>query len=290
MKFSKMHGIGNDYVYVDTARERINDPAALAREMSPRHTGIGADGLILVTPPSKAGGAHVGMRMFNADGSESEMCGNGVRCVTKFAVDRGIARENPLRVETGRGTLEMKWTAGSDGRVSLVEVDMGAPTEGATRVPWPRSEWEETLGRARVHVDPRWIELAGVESPAWVVSMGNPHIVFWVKAVDQVPLATVGGAVERHPRFPSRINVHFVEVLSPCEVRMRTWERGSGITQACGTGASAVCAVGAADGRLTPSVLAHLPGGDLSLRLDEKTRHVHMTGPATHVFDGEWPS
>ncbi|MSR29363.1 MAG: diaminopimelate epimerase [Phycisphaerales bacterium] len=306
MKFSKMHGIGNDYIYVDAARERVVDPPALARAISHRNRGIGGDGLILVTPVSEGSLAHVAMRMFNADGSEAEMCGNGIRCLTKFAVDRGLAQANPLRVETRRGILETKWTRGVDGAVAEVEVDLGEPileagsmgvaiqgvgtAQRIVGMEWTPDMWADALSGQSTRVDPSWLANAGVAPCASVVSMGNPHIVFWARDVGRVPLELVGGAIERHRFFPERINVHFVEVITRSEVRMRTWERGSGITQACGTGASAVCVAGVLEGRLDRTVLAHLPGGDLTLRWVEKDGHVRMIGPATHVFDGEWPA
>ncbi len=288
MKFSKMHGLGNDYVYVDAAAEHVPDPAATARLVSDRHTGIGSDGLILVTKPAQGSGAHVGMRMFNADGSEAQMCGNGIRCVTKFAVDRGLASANPLRVETRAGTLEMRWTAGADGRVAEVEVDMGAPKIDEVAAEWNADAWRDALARRSCVLGSGWIAETGLAPGATVVSMGNPHIVFWVKRVARVPLESVGPAIECHAKFPDRINVHCVEVISRGEVRMRTWERGSGITQACGTGACAVCVAGVAEDRTDRSLLAHLPGGDLHLRWDAGDGRVRMRGPATHVFDGEW--
>ncbi|MDA1262147.1 MAG: diaminopimelate epimerase [Planctomycetota bacterium] len=308
MRFSKMHGIGNDYIYVDVAREKVSDPAALARAVSDRHIGIGGDGLILVGAASARSNAHASMRMFNADGSESQMCGNGIRCVTKFVVDRGICDENPLRIETGRGVLEMEWWVGSDGRVCDVEVDMGAPILSAKAIgvrwpginddsqivacPWTDVMWRDAMiavsSAEETTPDLKWLKFAGVKSTASVVSMGNPHIVFWCEDVAKVPLESIGTAIERHAFFPQRINVHFVQLLSRGELRMRTWERGSGITLACGTGASAVCVAGVLEGRSDRTVRIHLPGGELSLRWDETDGRVRMRGPAVHVFDGVW--
>lgn len=294
MRFVKMHGIGNDYVYVNAFAERVDDPASLARLVSPRNTGVGSDGLILVCPPSVAG-ADVRMRMFNADGSESEMCGNGVRCVAKFAVDRGIARANPLRVETGRGVLAIEWEAGPDGRVTLATVDMGPPILEAERIPArvpgiaPSGRIVELrVERAMLAAgDERWIDASGCEPSITCVSMGNPHVVLFCRDVAAVPLERIGPPLERHAFFPKRINVHVVQVVAADEVIMRTWERGSGITLACGTGASAVCVAGVLTGRTAPRILAHLPGGDLRLAWEGEGESVRMTGPATEVFEGE---
>ncbi|MSQ90214.1 MAG: diaminopimelate epimerase [Phycisphaerales bacterium] len=289
MHFTKMHGIGNDYIYVNTAEETVDDPAALARTMSDRHTGIGADGLILIGAPSDPQQADVRMRMFNADGSEAQMCGNGIRCVTKFVIDRGLSSANPLRVETGRGVLEMRWLVGSDGLVHDVEVDMGAPILecAAMGIAWPGIAAASTVV-AQAWPDGREFAALGIECTATVVSMGNPHIVFWCVDAARVPLERLGPVIESHTFFPQRINVHFVQTLSRSELRMRTWERGSGITLACGTGASAVCVAGVLEARSDRDVKIHLPGGDLALRFDAERGRVFMRGPATHVFDGEW--
>jgi diaminopimelate epimerase len=294
MRFVKMHGIGNDYVYVNAYDDPVEDPAEIARLVSPRNFGIGSDGLILVCPPSDPA-ADVRMRMFNADGSESEMCGNGVRCVAKFAIDRGIARGNPIRVETGRGVLAIAWTRGDDGRVSEATVDMGAPMLDAARIPatipgvQPSARIVghpialETLACG----DGAWIAAAGCEARITCVSMGNPHLVIYCRDVSLVPLERIGPVLERHPWFPRRINVHLVQIDEEDEVTMRTWERGSGITLACGTGASAVCVAGVLTGRSAKRILAHLPGGDLRLAWEGEGSSVFMTGPATEVFAGE---
>ncbi|MSR69620.1 MAG: diaminopimelate epimerase [Phycisphaerales bacterium] len=289
MRFSKMHGIGNDYIYVDGGQEVIEDAPTLARAVSDRHTGIGGDGLILILPASVGSGAHARMRIFNADGSEAQMCGNGIRCVTKFVIDRGISSENPLRIETGRGVLEMGWWVASDGLVNDVEVDMGAPilAAGAMGVCWPGSAADAQIV-ARAWPDAMPSQGAEIEQCATVISMGNPHIIFWCRDVSRVALEVVGPLIERHSYFPQRINVHFVEVLSRVELRMRTWERGSGVTLACGTGASAVCVAGVLEGRSERAVCIHLPGGDLSVRWDAQDGRVRMRGSATHVFDGEF--
>jgi diaminopimelate epimerase len=288
MKFTKMHGIGNDYVYVDGFREKLTDPAETARKVSDRHFGIGGDGLIMIVPSEKA---DVRMRMFNADGSEAEMCGNGVRCVAKYAFDHGLTRNNPLKVETGRGVLTLNLTLGRDGKVELVTVNMGEPILEPAQVPVDtkrlrkvsQHEYEIPLEHAKHD-----LTVMPAECFATFVSMGNPHAVIYVPDVDKMDLDRIGPVIERHPSFPKRINGHWVQIISPSEVRMRTWERGSGITLACGTGACAVCVAGALTGRTHRKLLAHLPGGDLHLEWRESDNAVLMTGPATEVFSGEW--
>ncbi len=224
VRFTKMHGAGNDYVYVDLFREKIRDPASLARAVSDRHTGIGSDGLILIAPSRKA---DFRMIMFNADGSEAEMCGNGIRCVGKYVYDRGLTRQKALSVETRAGIIGLVLHV-SGGKVRAVTVDMGAPR------PVPpefhvRADGVRTVLPARV-----------MGSNGFVVSMGNPHFVIPVGSVESAPVASKGPLIERHKDFPSRVNVEFVEIISRGRVRQRTWERGSGETLACGTGACAV--------------------------------------------------
>jgi diaminopimelate epimerase len=277
MHFTKMHGIGNDYVYVSTFDQGTpEDPAALARAVSDRHFGIGGDGLILIMPSERADAR---MRMFNADGSEGEMCGNGIRCVAKYVFDHGIAAKKQLKIETGRGILALDLEVEA-GRVRRVRVDMGAPVLQADLIP--------TLfeGNPPVNVP---IEAGDSELSVTAVSMGNPHLVAYVSDVDSVPLETVGPLLEHHRAFPRRVNVHIVEIVSTSEVKVRTWERGSGITLACGTGACAVCVAGVLTGRTSRTLLSHLPGGDLELNWPDDNASVFMTGPATEVFSGEWP-
>jgi diaminopimelate epimerase len=297
MRFVKMQGAGNDYVYVNGFEETIPDPRALSRKVADRHFGVGGDGLILVLPPERSVDAHVRMRMFNADGSEAEMCGNGVRCVCKFAHDRGLATANPMRVQTGNGVLTLRYTLGTNGKVDRVTVDMGEPILEPSRVPvlvdlktdrviaWDTSAtipWESVGGSA-------WVRAAGLDRRVTCVSMGNPHAVFYCDDVSRVVLEAIGPVIEHHRMFPKRVNVHFVQVRGPGEVTMRTWERGSGVTLACGTGAAAVCVAGVLTGRGGREILAHLPGGDLELRWEESNCRVFMTGSAVEVFTGEWP-
>jgi diaminopimelate epimerase len=285
MRFTKMHGIGNDYIYVDCFRQPPpREPAGLSRVISDRHYGVGADGLILIAPSERA---DCRMRMFNADGSESEMCGNGVRCVAKYAYDHGLTTNNPLTVETGRGILRLQLEV-KNGKVAQVTVDMGEPILDAERIPTtlrgPRVVDQPLPGGA----DP-WHTDCGLDPRMTCVSMGNPHVVLFCRDVAKVPLERVGPVLEHSPLFPRRINVHFVQVHSPEEVTMRTWERGSGITLACGTGACGVAVAGVLIGRTGRRLLAHLPGGDLQLHWSETDNHVYKTGPATEVFTGEWP-
>jgi diaminopimelate epimerase len=278
MKFTKMHGIGNDYVYVNTFDQKAPaDPARLAIAISDRHFGVGSDGLILIGPSERADAR---MRMFNADGSESEMCGNGVRCVAKYIHDHGIARKGRVTIETGRGilTLDVEIEA-EGGKARRIRVDMGAPILQGSDIP------TKLPGDPPVDV-PLTVEGRRLEVTA--VSMGNPHAVVYVPDVERYPVEALGPLLEHHPAFPRRVNVHFVTVLGPDEVRMRTWERGSGITLACGTGACAVCVAGVLTGKTGPKILAHLPGGDLALEWAGDGHSVFMTGPATEVFSGEW--
>ena len=280
MKFTKMHGIGNDYIYVNGLAETVGDPARVARRISDRHFGVGADGLILILPSQKA---DVRMRMFNADGSEAEMCGNGVRCVAKYAFEHGISKRNPMKVETGRDILNLELQL-EDGEVRNVTVNMGQPILELAKIP-VESRFLKTSSKSNEYSFS--IEGSNISNAAFV-SMGNPHVVIFVEDVSQIDVARVGPLVERHQAFPRRINVHWVQVNSRGEVTMRTWERGSGITLACGTGACAVCVAGALTGRTDRIIRAHLPGGDLTLDWRERDNCVYMTGPAVEVFSGEW--
>ena len=292
MRFTKMHGIGNDYVYVDCFTEPMPErPAELSRRISDRHFGVGADGLILICPSTLAAAR---MRMYNADGSEAEMCGNGLRCLAKYVYDHGIARERSLKIETGAGVMAVQLELSGD-RVERVKVDMGEPILAADRVP-VRLPAGKSVERVVDHaIDSllplksadEWVQKSGLDLRMTCVSMGNPHVVLYCRDVQSVPLAAIGPVLEKQPIFPNRINVHFVQVHSPTEVTMRTWERGSGITLACGTGASAVCVAGVLTRRNDRKILAHLPGGDLELEWADD-EHVYMTGPAVEVFSGQW--
>ncbi|MCZ6735583.1 MAG: diaminopimelate epimerase [Planctomycetota bacterium] len=284
MRFTKMHGIGNDYIYVNGSEESVNDPAALARAMADRHMGVGGDGLILILPSQNGVEADLRMRMFNADGTESAMCGNGIHCVCKYAHDHGLSKAQPMRIQTGTGVLTLEYTIGGDGTVDQVTVDMGEPILLLAEVPVDRRHLAGGDGPIyRISVDEQTFE-------AVFVSIGNPHAVIYVDDVEVVDLQRLGPKLEKHPAFPNRMNVHFVRMADPNEVFMRTWERGSGTTLACGSGACAVCVAGVITGRTDRRLLAHLPGGDLDIRWDERTNHVFMTGPAEEVFTGDWPA
>ena len=274
-----MHGIGNDYVYVNGFEEKVADPADIARKVSDRHFGIGSDGLILILPSDKA---DVRMRMFNIDGSEGEMCGNGIRCVAKYSFDHGLTKNNPMRVETGRGVLalDLKTTAG---KVEQVTVNMGEPIFDPAKIPFDPSKAQPTKC-AHVY---RY-ELAGEAMDVVPISTGNPHSVSFVKDVDALDLNRIGPLAEHHPSFPKRVNAHWAQIIGPREIKMRTWERGSGITWACGTGASSVLVSAVITGRAERRALIHLPGGDLQIEWRESDNNVYMTGPATEVFTGEW--
>ena len=277
MRFTKMHGAGNDYVYIDCFRNPMpHDPVGLSRAISDRHFGVGSDGLILICPSDKADAR---MRMFNADGSEAEMCGNGIRCVAKFLHDHGLVRKPVLTIETGRGvlTLELEIEAGC---VRQVRVDMGEPILEADRIP-------TTLpGDPPIDVP---LRVAEQTLKVTCLSMGNPHCVTFVNAVDDALVGGVGPKIERHEVFPRRTNAEFVCLDGPEEVTVRVWERGSGETLACGTGACAVVVAGTLTRRTQRRITAHLPGGDLRLHWSDKDNHVYLTGPAVEVFSGEWP-
>jgi diaminopimelate epimerase len=274
MQFTKMHGLGNDYILVNCFAETVADPAPLARAISDRHRGVGSDGLILVCPSQVA---DVRMEMYNADGSRAQMCGNGIRCVAKFAYERGLTGEDSLLVETDAGVRQTRLQIEA-GSVHRVRVDMGRPSLHPGDLPC-------TVDVERI-VD-HTIEIGGSSYQVTCVSMGNPHVVVFVDDVEAIDLAIIGPGFEHAPVFPERINAHFVHVERPDRVAMLTWERGSGATQACGTGACAVCVAGAITGRTGRRITACLSGGELELEWAEND-HVYMTGPATEVFTGTW--
>ncbi len=285
MKFTKMHGLGNDYIYVNGAEERVTDPAGLVRVVSDRHTGIGSDGLILMGPSDTA---DVRMEMYNADGSRAEMCGNGVRCVAKYAVEHGLATGPDVRIETDAG-LKLAVCRIVDGKVRSVRVDMGRPSLSAKSIP-ANLKVDRLIDYPLTVPEPRASARAdvGTQCAVTCVSIGNPHAVIFVDDLDAVALETVGPRIKHAREFPQRINVHFVRVDSPEQVTMRTWERGSGVTRACGTGACAVCVAGAITDRTRRRITATLPGGDLEIDWADDD-HVYLTGPAVEVFSGEWP-
>ncbi|MEE9356755.1 MAG: diaminopimelate epimerase [Sedimenticolaceae bacterium] len=291
MKFTKMHGLGNDYVYVNCFEEHLDDPAPIAVAVSDRHRGIGADGLILICPSDTADAL---MRVFNADGSEAEMCGNGIRCVAKYVYDHGLATAGEefsvpgqgrfpasLQIETARGVLTLGLEIESDDKVQRVCVNMGRPILRPPDIPVALQD-ESVINES--------IDVAGRQLLMTCVSMGNPHAVFFCDDLNEIEIGKVGPLVEHHDLFPDRVNAHFVKVAGPAEFTMRTWERGSGITMACGTGACACTVAGVLTGRCERQVRARLPGGDLDLNWCEEDDCVYMTGPAVEVFTGHWPN
>jgi len=277
MEFVKMHGTGNDYVYVDLWTESVSDPVTTAIEVSHRHFGIGADGLILVAKPTEPGFAGR-MVMYNADGSESGMCGNGLRCVAKFLFDRGrTGGEKEFRLQTGAGPRGAVVHPGPDGKALEVTLSMGvpllSPEDIPTTLPALGAESEIQVGSMALRGTP--------------VGVGNPHFVVFVEDVDSFPVHEIGPLVENHPAFPKRVNVEFVQVMGPGRLRQRTWERGSGETWACGTGASAVCVASRLRGHSRGDVVIDLLGGPLALSWDG-AGEIRMTGNAVEVFRGSW--
>ena len=274
MKFTKMHGIGNDYVYVNCFEETVENPSKVAEFVSDRHFGIGSDGLILIKP-SKV--ADCTMEMYNLDGSQGAMCGNGIRCVAKYAFDYGIVDKTDITVETKAGIKSLHLTV-ENGKVSKVRVNMGAPILEAKQIPIV-SENEQVLDEV--------LEVEGKEYRMTGVSMGNPHaVIFMEEDVRSLNLPQMGPSFENHERFPDRVNTEFVRVLDRNTVEMRVWERGSGETMACGTGACAVAVASILNGFTEDQVTVKLLGGDLDIYWDREANLVYMTGPATTVFDG----
>lgn len=273
MKFTKMHGLGNDYVYVNCFEEKIDNPPAVARFVSDRHFGIGSDGLIMINPSKTA---DFEMEMYNADGSRGEMCGNGIRCVAKYVYDYGLTDKTQISVETLGGIKYLDLTI-EDGKVSLVKVDMGKPKLEADLIPII-SEREQVIDEP--------IEVDGKEYHMTGVSMGNPHAVIYVDDVKGLDLEKIGPKFENHERFPKRINTEFVHCIDGQTVEMRVWERGSGETLACGTGACAVAVSSILNNLTDTQVTVKLLGGDLQIEWDREKDRVFMTGPATVVFDG----
>lgn len=272
MRFTKMQGIGNDYIYINCFEEQVKDPAALSVRLSDRHFGIGGDGVILIKP-SENGDAE--MDLYNADGSRAKMCGNGIRCVGKYVYERGIAKKDVLKIDTQSGVKTLYLDV-ENGYVRSIRVNMGQP--GLT---------PEAIPAILPGVENQTITAAGQDWMATCVSMGNPHCVIFVDDVEHFPLETVGPALENHPVFLERANIEFVRICGENEVEMRVWERGSGETWACGTGACAVAVACILTGRTGRRVLVHLRGGDLEIFWNEQTNEVEMTGPAEFVFDGE---
>lgn len=277
LKFTKMHGIGNDYVYLDCTASCPGNLEDLARRMSDRHTGIGGDGLVLILPSEIA---DFKMRMFNADGSEGRMCGNASRCIGKYVYDRGLTDRENITLETLSGVKYLTLKVGRDGKVESVTVDMGEPEFIPELIPVLA---DRNLG---IPAEADNGEIFHINA----VATGNPHGVIFVDDLEAFGnrVHTAGSVLENHPMWPERANIEFAQVLSPTDIKMRVWERGSGETMACGTGACATAVAAAVTGRADREVTIHLLGGDLHIRWDEATNHIFMTGPATIVFDGEY--
>lgn len=273
MKFTKMHGCGNDYVYVNLFEEEIKDPAKLSIAVSDRHFGIGSDGLITIGPSDIA---DFRMRIYNADGSEAEMCGNGIRCVAKYVYDHKLTDKTEISVESGAGIKYLTLFV-EDGKVEQVRVDMGEPILSPAEIPVASKN-------DRVIDEP--IEVGDKTWKMTCVSMGNPHAVVFVDDVENFPIEKYGPLFENHSRFPKRTNTEFVQIVSPTEAYMRVWERGSAETWACGTGTCATVMACILNKKTENKVLVHLRGGNLTIEYDEKTNHIFMTGPATEVFTG----
>ncbi|SEA48871.1 diaminopimelate epimerase [Pseudobutyrivibrio sp. ACV-2] len=274
MKFTKMHGCGNDYVYVNLFEEKLDDPASVSIKVSDRHFGIGSDGLITIGPSEKA---DFRMRIYNADGSEAEMCGNGIRCVAKYVYDHHLTDNTEITVETGAGVLTLILYP-ENGKVQQVRVDMGEPILTPTEIPVV-AEGDKVIDEP--------IEVGGKTWNMTCVSMGNPHAVVFVNDTEHFELEKYGPLFENHERFPKRTNTEFVQIISRTEANMRVWERGSAETWACGTGTCACVMASILNKKTEDKVLVHLRGGDLTIEYDRATNHVFMTGPATEVFEGE---
>ena len=276
MKFTKMQGLGNDYVYVNCFKEKIDNPPELARRISDRHFGVGSDGLIMINPSDKA---DFEMEMYNADGSRGEMCGNGIRCVAKYVYDYGLTDKTHISVETLGGIKYLDLTV-EEGKVKMVKVDMGKPELEPLKIP-VKASGDKAVDEP--------ILVGGKEYRMTCVSMGNPHAVIFIGCdVREFPLEEIGPKFENHERFPNRVNTEFVRVIDRRTAEMRVWERGSGETLACGTGACAVVVACALNGFTEDEVTVRLLGGDLQIRWDREKDTVFMTGPAEVVFDGEW--
>ncbi len=276
MRFTKMHGTGNDYIYINGFETKVENPAELAIKMSRSHFGIGSDGLILIHP---AEGADARMEMYNADGSRAEMCGNGIRCVAKYLYDNGIRRNNPLRIQTDAGikTLDLFL---DQGHVAQVQVNMGIPELKTEKIPAKFQPSQTVLAP---------FGILDQEFRVTLVNMGNPHCVIFIEdPLEQLDLFRYGPVIENHPNFPNRTNVEFVNVVNRQKVIQRTWERGSGETLACGTGACAVCVAGQLIGQTDSRITVQLKGGTLELEWRNR-QQVLMTGNAVKIFEGDWP-
>ena len=274
IKFTKMQGLGNDYVYIDATKEMPANPSKLAQNVSNRHFGIGSDGLILICPSNVA---DFQMKMYNPDGSEAEMCGNGIRCVGKFVYDKHLTNKTTLTIETLAGIKELELFL-KDNQVDRVQVDMGLPIFEATQIPVVSKE--SPVLNLNLMVEDRDFTFT-------CVSMGNPHAITVAQDVESFPVEKYGPIIETHHFFPNKVNVEFIEILDRHNIKMRVWERGTGETMACGTGACAVAVAAILNNLTERQVSVHLPGGILQIEWNAKDNHVYLTGQATTVFEGQ---
>ena len=275
LRFTKMHGIGNDYIYINCFEEMVHDPSRLALVMSKPHFGVNSDGLILIEPSDTA---DFGMRIFNSDGSEGDMCGNGIRCVGKYVYERGMTDKTELTIATKSG-LKQLWLTVEDGKVSRIKADMGTPELNPKKIPVDLPG--EIVLRHR-------LQIMGQTLFITCVNMGNPHAVLFVRDPEVIDLPTLGPMIEHHPLFPRRTNVEFVRVIDRGILQMRVWERGAGETLACGTGACASLVAAVLAGLSDRTVQMKLTGGNLQLQWSAEDNHVYQSGPAEFVFDGDW--
>ncbi len=276
MKFTKMHGTGNDYIYINGFEQQIENPGELAVHISDRHKGIGSDGLVVILPSNYC---DFRMQMFNADGSEAEMCGNASRCIGKYVYDKGMTDKKDITLETLAGTKKLKLSTGSNGLVSSVTVDMGEPVLEASGIPVTIEK--DTIVNENVEFG------KGLKYNISCISMGNPHTVIFTKDIDKLDLTAIGPVIENADIFPKRTNTEFIEIMSESKMKMRVWERGSGETMACGTGACAAVVAGVLNGLTNRKVDVQLAGGTLTVEWNALDNHVYLTGEAVTVFEGE---
>ncbi len=284
MRFVKMQGCGNDYIYVDGSREKVENKAEVVRRLSDRHFGIGGDGVIFINPSDEA---DFEMEMYNADGSRSEMCGNGIRCVAKYVYDYGLTDKNPVKIISG-GSIKTLTLHIKDGKVDTVTVNMGEPILDPEKIPLDSTQFADD----KDGIMDRLIKLDDGKGDTWecsvtCVSMGNPHAVTYVDSVDDIDMEHIGPVHEHHPAFPKAVNTEFIELIDDSHQRMRVWERGTGETLACGTGACASVVSSVLNKKTGRSVTVSLPGGELFIEWKEEDNCVYMTGPARVVFEGK---
>ena len=282
MKFTKMHGCGNDYVYVETMTQEVENRSEIAIKYSDRHFGIGGDGVIFI---NKSDIADFVMEMYNADGSRGKMCGNGIRCVAKFVYDKGFTTKNPLTIESF-GSVKTLYLTLKDNKVEKVRVDMGEPILDCNEIGMDATHLLDKPDDCNRVIDAAYL-VDGNEKHMTAVSMGNPHAVVFVDDTKNIEMEKIGNAYEHHPAFPEGVNTEFIRVISKSEIEMRVWERGSGETLACGTGACASVTACVLNNLTDRKVTVHLLGGDLEIEWNKEDNHIYMTGPATTVFEGE---